>query len=143
MGEKALSSQIKECNSGTYFYLLKGGRRLRHLNDPADTFFPFCTYHTFELPPEWVPTYEMPADAISHWGPNYTDYSLSHAVTRLVFFRFRALLGPNVELFATYLNLKCPPYVGQSKKSQWNVFLGGLDPGLAPLKTLLLMLRLT
>ena len=31
----------------------------------------------------------------------------------------------------------------QVRKSHCHVFLGGLDPGQAPLKTLLLMLRLT
>ena len=95
-------------NSTAFFYLLKGGGRLRHLNDRIRMLFLFCIYNNIELLPEWVPTDEMPADAISRWGPDYEDYSLSHVVTRLVFSHFQAVCRPSVDLFAIYLNSKCP-----------------------------------
>ena len=56
---------------------------------------------------------EMPADAISRWGPYYADYSLSHVVTCLVLSHFKAVCRPKGDLFVTYLKSKCPEYVGQ------------------------------
>jgi hypothetical protein len=95
-------------NQVAYFYLLKGGGRLPHLNSLMRDFWTWCLKHHITVKVHWVKSQDDQADRYTRLGLDTGDYTLHHGL--FCHLRKQMLTGtpPLWDMFASPGNHKFP-----------------------------------
>jgi hypothetical protein len=100
-------------NKVSYYYLLKGGGRLPHLNKLIRPFLKWCMEMDITLQVHWAPSQSMKSDAISRWHFDPGDYSLNPFIFKKVMHIFQHFINPTVDMFASPGNHKLPQFLSR------------------------------